>query len=150
MPRSVEDAPARRKLALIICNDHYSEPNNTLRHSLANGRKLRDELTTIGFIVTLHENIENDMMLEIKTFAKNAMKNDLVLFYYSGLSCQIDNKNYLINVQERELETNTVEDYSANVERILERLVERNGDDTSPLYVTLFILDCGFLFRGYR
>jgi uncharacterized caspase-like protein len=138
MATSNKNPTPRRKLALIIGNNNYSRPSNRLNQSINNANDLNDLLKSINFNVTMYTDGNAEMMLKITNFAKTIKDGDLVLFYFSGHGYQVKDKNYLIPVDDAEIESDKdVEDIAINVERTFERLVERN-----PSYVTIFILDC--------
>jgi uncharacterized caspase-like protein len=142
MVRPDERSSDRRRLALIIGNNEYSQQKNKLSDPMKNAKNLSDLLKTIGFDITLEENIHGNMMKQIKIFAKKTRKNDLVLFYYSGQCRQINNRNYLIPVDDANIEMDSIQEFGTNADRVLERLVERNIVDHAPSYTTIFILDC--------
>ncbi|UJR32715.1 hypothetical protein I4U23_020174 [Adineta vaga] len=135
----------RRKLALIISNGNYSKKENEINDSVQNGKRLKYLLKAIGFEIVKHKKnvfVKQDMMLEVKKFADMANKEDLVLFYYCGHCCQVGQINYLIHVNDDNIEMNTIEDYGTDAGRMLDRLVDRQEQDTIPSYATIFILDC--------
>ncbi|CAF0791997.1 unnamed protein product [Adineta ricciae] len=139
----------RRKLALIISNGNYKRKKNRIDDSMMNGRELMDLLNTIGFEVTLKENLSTstDIMVEVKNFAEKLKENDIVLFYYCGHGWQVDQQNYLIPTDDTRLDMNTILSLGVPVNRILTRLVNEIGADETPPHLVIFILDCG---RPYR
>jgi len=140
MASSARSSSRCRKLALIIGNSNYSGMKNQLSHSVTNAEQLRIILKKINFNVTIYTDVRtaSEMMENVKNFAEKIEEGDLVLFYFSGHGNQVEDKNYLIPVDDAKIETDKdVKDLASNFERILERLVERN-----PSYVTVFILDC--------
>jgi uncharacterized caspase-like protein len=132
------DSSRRRKLALVIGNGNYSRPSNRLTHSINNAIDVSDLLNRINFNVTTYTDANTEMKEMIVDFAKTIKPDDLILFYFSGHGYQVQGKNYLIPVDDDEIKTKrNIEDIAINVERTIERLVEKN-----PSYVTIFILDC--------
>ncbi|CAF3256240.1 unnamed protein product [Rotaria socialis] len=128
----------RRKLALIIGNDNYSKTYNKLNGSVKNAKKIRNLLKQIAFDVTIHTNIDANMMELIQNFCEQIDNGDLVLFYYSGHGCQVNGENYLIPIDDSNIEAETdVEDIGILVKNILKRLIEKN-----PSYATIAIFDC--------
>ncbi|CAF3061987.1 unnamed protein product, partial [Rotaria sp. Silwood2] len=127
-----------QKLALIIGNYDYSDQKNKLTQFVKNVNDLSKLLETIDFQVTSHCNIKENMIGPIQDFCKKIIPNDLVLFYFSGHGYHFDGKNYLIPIKDADMEDETeVPDYAADVQRILDRLIENN----LPC-VTVMILDC--------
>ena len=139
MAGSMQNPDDRRKLALIIANDEYHQEQNRLTNCVSNARELSNKLKTINFKVTLALNLrKHEMIDEIIDFSKTIYDGDLVLFYFSGHGYQVDNKNYLIPVNDDSIESDRdIEDFATDAERIFSRLVKRNRS-----YVTVFILDC--------
>ncbi|CAF4578689.1 unnamed protein product [Rotaria socialis] len=139
MAVSKEHPSIHRKLALIIGNDNYRKPYNRLNHSNNNVNDLSNVLKTINFDVTrVCDSNKRQLTTAIIDFAKTIKDGDLVLFYFSGHACQAIKKNYIIPIDDNKIENETdIEDFSVNIERTLERLVEIN-----PSYLTVFILDC--------
>ncbi|CAF5207624.1 unnamed protein product, partial [Rotaria magnacalcarata] len=94
----------RRKLALIIGNDNYSTTYNKLDDSVKNAKNMRNLLKQIAFDVTMHTNIDANMMELIKKFCEQIDNGDLVLFYFSGHGCQVNGENYLIPIDDSKIE----------------------------------------------
>jgi len=123
---------------LIIGNENYNEPHNRLNHSINNANDLSHSLNQIGFDVTLHRDPETQMMKLIRNFAKTINDGDLTLFYFSGHSFKLNDKNYIIPVYDIILQNRRdVEEFAIDIEQILTVLAERN-----PSYATIVILDC--------
>jgi uncharacterized caspase-like protein len=139
MASSKEDPPSYRKLALIIGNDNYNKPYRKLNHSRNNANDLSDLLKTISFeVTTLYDLNKQGMATCIIDFAKTIRDGDFVLFYFSGHACQAHEKNYLIPVDDVKIESDRdIEDFAVNIERQLDRIVNRN-----PSCLSIFILDC--------
>ncbi|CAF0840423.1 unnamed protein product [Adineta steineri] len=133
----------RRKLALIIGNNNYSRPESKLRHCINDANDLSDVLTNIRFHVTTKLDLSNSQMVStINSFSKTINDGDLVLFYFSGHGYQIKGTNYLMPVDDGQIETeDDVEDFAVPVERTIKRLAEK-----TPSFVTVFILDCCRLY----
>ncbi|UJR11542.1 hypothetical protein I4U23_015722 [Adineta vaga] len=129
---------SRRKLALVIGNKNYKRQENRLKHATNNARKLSDLLTTLHFEVTIHCNIEKNMMKIISDFADTINDDDMVLFYYSGNCRQTGGENYLIPTDDEKIERNLdIEDIGASVQNAMKRLTDKNKS-----CATIFILDC--------
>jgi uncharacterized caspase-like protein len=83
---------------------------------------------------------------DIVDFSKKVCDGDLILFYFTGNVYQLNDKNYLIPIDDARIETSRdIEDFTVDVELVLTRLIKRN-----PSYVTIFILDCSspYVLRG--
>ena len=128
-----------KKLALIIGNNDYSRPESKLRHCINDAKDLSDSLKGIGFHVDKKFNLTNQEMVQsLKTFRKSIHDGDLVLFYFSGHGYQVKGHNYLMPVDDDEIESEEdVEENAVSVETTLDRLATSNRSS-----VTIFILDC--------
>ncbi|CAF3270294.1 unnamed protein product [Rotaria socialis] len=127
-----------RKLALIIGNGNYRKECNRLNQSTQNANDLSDLLKRIAFDVTMHVNVNTDMMKLVKSFCEKIKQDDFILFYFVGHGCQADNKNYLIPLDDSRINAeNDVADIGTELQRIMDRLIENNLP-----YVTICILDC--------
>ncbi|CAF3985909.1 unnamed protein product [Rotaria magnacalcarata] len=128
----------RRKLALIIGNGNYRKECNKLNQSTQNANDLSDLLKRIAFDVTMHVNVNSDMMKLVKSFCETIEKDDFILFYFVGHGFQADNKSYLIPLDDSRIKAeNDVADIGTELHRIVDRLIENNLP-----YVTICILDC--------
>jgi uncharacterized caspase-like protein len=147
MASSSQDLSIRRKLALIIGNGDYHRTENRLSNSVNNAKELSGLLKTIDFHVKTVCNLtKHQMVTEIIDFARMVDNRDLILFYFAGHSHSIEDRNYLMPVDDDKIETNRdVEDFAINVELILSRLVKRNQSS-----VTILILDCcrSYVLKG--
>ncbi|CAF1061721.1 unnamed protein product [Adineta steineri] len=140
MSSSASNSSHHRKLALIISNGNYSRSNNKISHSANKVNNLAEKLQSISFKVTKYTDIQTDpeMFGNVKKFADEITDGDIILFYYSGQSDHVNNKNYLVPIKDDNIESDRdVEDIATSADKILERLVEKNTS-----YITLFILDC--------
>ena len=131
------------KRALIICNHRYTGTDRLLNHFEDNAKKLHAKLRSIGFIVERHMNVQGYIMNIVNAFQGTIEKNDLVFVYFFGLSCHIEDKNYLLPIRD---DANGMdidfEDNANNAQRIVHRLIEE-----TPASAFVFILDC---FRPYE
>jgi uncharacterized caspase-like protein len=147
MASSIEDPFNRRKLALIIGNSDYHRPENRFNSSINNAKELSNILKTINFEVeTSFNRSKHEMNTDIVDFAKRVTDGDLILFYFTGHGYQLNDKNYLIPIDDAKIETNRdIEDFTVDVELMFARLMKRN-----PSYVTIFILDCSspYILKG--
>jgi uncharacterized caspase-like protein len=136
------DSTNRRKLALIIGNGKYHRDENKLNNSIENAKKLSDKLERIGFNVTDTEyfdvKTEDEIMENVKNFAENIQTGDLIFFYFSGHSSQVNKKNYLLPIDDSDIDSDdNLKLLANNFQRILNRLA-----DKKPLHTTILIFDC--------
>ena len=139
MASSTQDTTDRRKLALIIANDEYQQQANRLSDCVNNARELSKKLKAINFNVQSVYNLRSHQMTEeIIDFSRTIRDGDLVFFYFSGHGYQVDEKNYMMAVDDDRIEKDRdVVDFGTNVDNMFSRLAKKN-----PSYVTVFILDC--------
>ena len=127
-----------RKLALIVGNGNYNEPNSRLDYSVDNAKDLSNSLNKINFDVILHTNPKTNMMKVVRDFTKTIENGDLILFYFSGYGYQLNERNYLIPVYDEIIQNERdVQEFGIDVEQIFTLLTERN-----PSYATIVVLDC--------
>ncbi|UJR32716.1 hypothetical protein I4U23_020175 [Adineta vaga] len=134
-----------RRLALLIGNDNYEQEQNKLNQSIKNATDLEQSLEKIKFKSTAHYDVaKHETMLEnIITFTKTIQDGDLILFFFSGHSCQIDGTNYLINTGDDRISSGEdVAAFGTPLDRVIGRL-----RDTEASYMLVMILDC---CRQYR
>ncbi|CAF1105336.1 unnamed protein product [Adineta ricciae] len=130
-----------RKIALILSNGDYSRPEDRLQNVGADANSFSNVLKQIGFqVTTVCNKGKHDMATAIIDFANTIQDGDLVLFYYFGHCYRVKDKHYLIPASDGMIEQRTdVADFSVDLERNLERFVEKNTS-----FVNIFILDsCG-------
>lgn len=129
----------RRNLALIIGNDVYSHSSNRLKYSVSNANDLSERLTKIGFEVTKHTDLKMEEFSDaFKRFRSSVQDDDLVLFYYSGHTYQVNGINYLISTDDGHLVTGLdVETSGINIEHHIKRIIKEK-----KLYAAVFVLDC--------
>ena len=138
MATSSTNSSARRKLALIIGNNNYTQPYNKLRYSINNAKDLTFLLTRINFSIVQYIDVDNSMMEKIKNFSQTIDDDDLVLFYFSGHVFWSEKEKFFIPVDDAKIESDIdVQMMGVNVERALKRLTNEN-----PSGITVLILDC--------
>lgn len=138
MTSPTSNVPSHRKFALIIGNGKYQRSNIQLNHLIKNAKDIHDQLENLKFKVTMKLNIIADIAAIIQDFVKTIQHADLVLVYYVGLSCHVQDRNFLVPVGDNQTEADiNFEDNANDVQRILNRLVPENAP-----YATILILDC--------
>jgi uncharacterized caspase-like protein len=126
-------------LAFVIGNAAY-DGENRLHNSINDARKMRENLSNLGFKVIYLE--DGDLATIQKKFIefKNELKNyNVNLFYYSGHGLQVKNINYLVpikaNLQEMATDEAAIEYGCFKVNDILAAMHERQGS------INIIILD---------
>lgn len=93
------NARTRTGIALLIGNyDYWNTPLNSVKGDL---RSMSDALRSLGFAVTVKENLRNprqfvDALDEVLE-KSGATPDDVLLLYYSGHGIQLDGKAYLLS-----------------------------------------------------
>lgn len=139
MATAISDSQIRRKLALIIGNSAYSRSSNRLNDSLKNTDRLGRQLENIDFKVTkLHNGNSDDLLNAFTALRKKIRDGDIILLYYTGHACQIDNRNYLIPTDDAQIDSyRDVENFGLNIGANLNRFWEKNQP-----YAIFIVLDC--------
>ncbi|MBQ4379357.1 MAG: caspase family protein [Treponema sp.] len=95
------------RYALVIGNQTYEQ--SALKNPVADAKMMKESLEKCGFEVTLA--LDLDLTKLRKTIADYAEKvsesgsNSISFFYYSGHGVQLDGKNYLVPVDDKEITT---------------------------------------------
>ena len=92
-----EAAHAERRVALVIGNAQYKNPNNSLANPLNDARDVAALLTSLGFEVVLTVDADKRQFDgSLQQFARMATDADAALFYYAGHAMQYAGHNYLM------------------------------------------------------
>jgi len=95
------DAPAERRVALVIGNDTYQVVHPQLQNAANDARDMGQALRDSGFDTTVKTNVKRrDLYQLIDAFAAkiSASPDTVGLFYYAGHGIQANGKNFLIPV----------------------------------------------------
>ena len=98
---------AERRIALVIGNSSYKNPDLTLLNPKNDAEDMAAVLKDLGFEVVLSIDASTrDMDAALRRFSTMAPSADSVLFYYAGHAMQFQGRNYLMPVDgELELES---------------------------------------------
>jgi len=96
-PQAAQNAPAERRVALIIGNSRYrSQP---LKNPTNDARDMATRLSRLGFKIFLETDVSlNGMRQAVRKFADEYARSDVGLVYYSGHGIETRGRNYLIPV----------------------------------------------------
>lgn len=85
------------RLALVIGNGAYQTA--PLKNPVNDAEDVSKVLTSMGFKVSLHKNVDKRTMEEsIRNFGRQLKSGGVGLFYFAGHGMQVEGQNYLIPV----------------------------------------------------
>jgi hypothetical protein len=121
-------APAQaRRLALVIGNDSYQNVQ-PLKNARADAKAISTELKTVGFDVTLKQDLtQKAMKSALRDFKAQVAGGDEVVFYFSGHGVQFGGTNYLIPVDITADSEAQVADDAVPLQRILDDLTDQKA-----------------------
>lgn len=119
------DAGETRRVALLVGNsDYYFAP---LKNPLNDANDLGSMLAAIGFEITVLENPGHEQFRSaINSFYRDVSKDPdtLSVFYYAGHAVQINNVNYLIAVDSKITDQQSLIDGSISINDLLRDMVK--------------------------
>jgi hypothetical protein len=125
IPQAAVDAQPGRRLALLIGNDSYQHAE-VLRNARADARAVAASLQSLGFTVSLKQDLGLEQMKEaLRNFKESIAGGDEVVFYFSGHGVQLGGTNYLIPVTLDPTSEGQVIDDSIALQRVLDDLGEQ-------------------------
>ena len=121
-------APAQaRRLALVIGNDSYQNVQ-PLKNARSDAKAIAAELKTVGFVVTLRQDLtQRAMKATLRDFKAQVAGGDEVVFYFSGHGVQFGGTNYLVPVDITADSEAQVADDAVPLQRILDDLTEQKA-----------------------
>jgi hypothetical protein len=125
IPQAAVDVQPGRRLALLIGNDSYQHAE-VLRNARADARAVAASLQSLGFTVSLKQDLGLEQMKEaLRNFKESIAGGDEVVFYFSGHGVQLGGTNYLIPVTLDPTSEGQVIDDSIALQRVLDDLGEQ-------------------------
>jgi hypothetical protein len=95
-------ASAERRVALVIGNSNYHDPNLNLANPKNDASDVARVLRSIGFeTIEATDATKREFERAMEQFALRASQADSVLFYYAGHAMQFQGRNYLMPVDAR-------------------------------------------------
>jgi uncharacterized caspase-like protein len=108
-----------RRLALVTGNDSYQNVQ-PLKNARSDAKAIAAEFKTIGFDVTLKQDLTQKMMkTALREFKSQVAGGDEVVFYFSGHGVQFGGTNYLVPVDITADSEAQVADDAVPLQRIL-------------------------------
>ncbi|CAF1077291.1 unnamed protein product [Adineta ricciae] len=140
------DAAAKpeRRIACCIGNGSYSHQSNRLQQSANNANDLGTLFKTLGFDVTTIINGNRERLSQaIKTLTQNVKQGDLIIFYYCGQTYQVNGIDYLIHVDDEQLNSESdVASSALNTQEILNLLSE-----TGKHFAIILVVDSSKIYQ---
>jgi uncharacterized protein len=91
-------ARAEKRFALVVGNDDYANVPKLVK-AVNDARKLGASLQSIGFQVTVGENLDQRTMIrQLVEFAAQLQPGDVAFFFFAGHGFEIAGRNYLLPV----------------------------------------------------
>jgi Caspase domain len=117
-----------RRLALLIGNAAYQNPEDVLENSVNDVRLMSTVLRASGFEVMTVENATRRQMHEaVSVFGAQLKQNKGVgLFFYAGHGMQVKGVNYLIPIDAQTSRESSATFDSLNVDNLMEVMAEAN------------------------
>jgi hypothetical protein len=118
---------AAHRLALVIGNDNYQHAD-VLRNARSDARAVGAALTSLGFAVTLKQDVtQQQMKVALRAFKAQISGGDEVVFYFSGHGVQFGGTNYLIPVDLLPQNEEEVADDSVGLQRVLDDMSDQKA-----------------------
>jgi hypothetical protein len=123
------------RIALVVGNGNYRH-TSVLLNSNNDARKIADNLSSIGFTVTLHEDSDYQTLSKaVDDFTHRIQRDGVALFYYSGHGVQVNGENYLIPIDANIEAESEIRYKSLNLGYLMTKL------EGSPSRLNIVILD---------
>lgn len=130
-PVTESTAPATRsigasghRIALVIGNDSYQHVA-PLHNARADARAVKAALKSVGFDVTLEEDVDlQRLKTALRTFKGKIAGGDDAVFYFSGHGVQFEGTNYLIPTDLTAQSAEQVMDDAVPLQRVLDDMKE--------------------------
>jgi uncharacterized caspase-like protein/uncharacterized protein YraI len=117
-------ALAETRVALVIGNSAYINAT-ALPNPVNDARAVAAKLTSIGFEVALHENLDGQAFrIALGDFSEKALNADLALVFYAGHGIEMGGQNYLIPVDAKMKSEATAQFEAVPLEQVLSSVRE--------------------------
>ena len=125
-----------RRLALIVGNKNYQNPDAVLQNPISDTLSMRNALQKLSLDVLYCTNLDRISFEKVvDDFGTKLNKYDVGLFYYSGHGIQAQVEIYLMPVDAHSIGTETIANYPCvNMGRVL-GLVEGSRAETNLVFL---------------
>ncbi len=129
-------ARAQARVALLIGNAHYANPDLTLRNPVNDALGFAEVLDDLGFETqTVIDGGRDTLLAELDLFAERAAGASMALVFYAGHGVQVEGTNHLLAAGFKDLTPVELESEAITLDEILARL------DRADPEVAFVILD---------
>ena len=126
----ISAALAENRFAFVVGNDAYQNVN-PLRKAVNDARSIAQTIETLGFQVTLGENLTRRQFIEkFNTFENRIQPGDTAFLFYSGHGVELDGANYLVPVDAPKVaadQQSLLKDESISTDNMIQRLKARGS-----------------------
>ncbi len=123
-------ALAANRFAFVVGNDAYQNVD-PLRKAVNDARSIAQAIQTIGFQVTLGENLTRRQFIErFSAFENRIQPGDTAFLFYSGHGVELDGANYLVPVDAPRVaadQQSLLKDESISTDNMIQRLKARGS-----------------------
>jgi hypothetical protein len=123
-------AQAANRFAFVVGNDAYQNVD-PLRKAVNDARSIAQAIQTIGFQVTLGENLTRRQFIErFSAFENRIQPGDTAFLFYSGHGVELDGANYLVPVDAPKVaadQQSLLKDESISTDNMIQRLKARGS-----------------------
>ena len=123
-------AQAENRFAFVVGNDTYQNVD-PLKKAVNDARSIAQVVQTIGFQVTLGENLTRRQFIEkFSTFENRIQPGDTAFLFYSGHGVELDGANYLVPVDAPKVaadQQSLLKDESISTDNMIQRLKARGS-----------------------
>jgi Caspase domain/PAN domain len=117
-------ALADTRVALVIGNASYAN-TTALPNTRNDARAVAEKLTSIGFDVSLYEDLDGQSFrVALGDFSEKALNSDLAVVYYAGHGIEMQGQNYLIPVDAKMRSESTAQYEAVPLEQVLSAVRE--------------------------
>ncbi len=98
-PKENYTGKEERRIALVIGNAKYKDPDKRLRNPVNDANDMAKKLKKLGFdVILITDNTFEEMDKTIESLGEKAKGYDVALFYYAGHGVSHNGNNYLIPI----------------------------------------------------
>jgi hypothetical protein len=125
-----------KKIAFLIGNDEYSEPNNRLFNAVNDATKLSGKLSALGFKCKTLSNVKSGGMYTAVSDLKSELNNyEVGLFFFAGHGVQVAGENFLSGIDTSFADEGSCKYTSVALDYIIDAF------EKSSIITKIFILD---------